>query len=273
MNNAYDLYEKAIIDSLSKFTRKNWDQVPFGHLVIDDFLPLDLVELLNESLQSNIIQLRDDWKEYNNPLEKKALMNDYSKFPKEVYSYFLALNSRKVTDLISSISGIDHLIPDVGLHGGGVHIHTRGGKLNVHQDYSLHPRTGLQRRLNIILYLNQTWDIKWGGGLGLYTEKISEEAPDELIKTIDCIFNRAVIFDTAPGSWHGLPDPILCPENIFRVSLAYYYTREPLANAPSRGAVRFAPTPEQALDPAIAELILRRGNPLLASEVYGKKNT
>jgi Rps23 Pro-64 3,4-dihydroxylase Tpa1-like proline 4-hydroxylase len=272
METLYESYENAINNSLSKYTNKDWDKVPFGHLVVDNFLPIDLAESLNESLQSNIIALRDNWKEYNNPLEKKALLNDYSRFPKEVYSYFLALNSKLVTNLISSISDIDKLVPDVGLHGGGVHIHTQGGKLNVHQDYSLHPRTGLQRRLNIILYLNKNWDTAWGGGLGLYTEKISEEAPDELIKTIDCVFNRAVIFDTAPGSWHGLPDPIRCPHDTLRVSLAYYYTREPLFDAPTRGAVRFAPTPEQALDPAIAELIQQRGNPLKAGNVYGGKN-
>ena len=271
METLYKVYENSILNSLSKFTNKDWDKVPFGNLVIDDFLPIKLVETLNESLKTNIIELRDLWKEYDNPLEKKALLNDYSKFPKDVYSYFVALNSTAVTELISSITAIDKIIPDVGLHGGGVHIHTQGGKLNVHQDYSLHPRTGLQRRLNIILYLNKNWDIAWGGGLGLYTEKISEEAPDQLIKTIDCVFNRAVIFDTAPGSWHGLPDPIRCPENTLRVSLAFYYTREPVPNAPSRGAVRFAPTPEQASDPAIADLILQRSNPLTAADVYRGK--
>jgi Rps23 Pro-64 3,4-dihydroxylase Tpa1-like proline 4-hydroxylase len=272
MENLYKIFENAIVDSLNKFKSANWDRNPFGHLVIDQFLPHDLVEQLNESLQTYVAKSREEWKVYNNPLEKKAVLNEYSKFPKEVYSYFLALNSEKVTSVISSITGIDNLIPDVGLHGGGVHMHTQGGKLNVHQDYSLHPRLGLQRRLNIILYLNKNWNINWGGGLGLYTEKKNQEAPDELIKTVDCIFNRAVLFDTAPGSWHGLPDPILCPDDVVRVSLAFYYTREPVANAPTRGAVRFAPTPEQASDPAIAELILQRSDPEKAAAVYRNNN-
>lgn len=271
MENSYNSYEKSILDSLNKYTSINWDTYPFGHLVIDNFLPTEIINSLNHTLQNHVRDLRDTWKKYDNPLEKKALLNDYSKFPKEVYSYFLALNSRIITDKISSITNIDSLIPDVGLHGGGIHVHTRGGKLNVHQDYSLHPRTGLQRRLNIILYLNESWNAEWGGGLGLYTEKASEEAPDILVKTIDCIFNRAVIFDTAPGSWHGLPDPILCPEDTLRVSLAFYYTREPEFNAPTRGAVRFAPTFEQSTDPKIAALILKRSNPNQAADVYNHK--
>jgi hypothetical protein len=108
----------------------------------------------------------------------------------------------------------------------------------------------------------------WGGGLGLYTEKRNEEAPDQLVKTIDCLFNRAVIFDTAPGSWHGLPDPIMCPNERIRMSLAFYYTREPVLDAPKRGAVRFAPTPEQSTDPRIQELIIKRSNPNTAKDTY-----
>jgi hypothetical protein len=36
-------------------------------------------------------------------------------------------------------------------------------------------------------------------------------------------FNRAIIFKTNDISWHGLPEKIMCPENVFRKSLAYYY--------------------------------------------------
>jgi hypothetical protein len=32
------------------------------------------------------------------------------------------------------------LVADLGLHGGGLHSHARGGKLNVHLDYDIHPK-------------------------------------------------------------------------------------------------------------------------------------
>lgn len=266
----YDSFVEHICEKLDKYTHQNWDQNPFGHLVIDNFLPSEVIQAMLKSLNDFVEKSRSDWRIYENPLERKALLNDYSKFPNEVYSYFLALGSPAVTVRMAAISGIDNLVPDSGLHGGGVHLHTRGGKLNVHQDYSLHPRTGLQRRLNIILYLNPEWDPSWGGGLGLYSEDVTLEQPDELVKEISCLFNRAVIFDTAPGSWHGLPDPILCPEDRMRLSLAYYYTRTPVPNAPKRGAVRFAPTKEQQGDKEIADLIIKRSNPQTAHEVYRK---
>ena len=271
MNALYDNYLSLICGRLDLYSHKDWDENPFGHIVIDDFLPLEVIDSLLNSLTNFAEQSREEWRVYENPLEKKALLNDYSKFPKEIYSYFLALGAPEVATRMSFISGIDNLVPDSGLHGGGVHLHTRGGKLNVHQDYSVHPRTGLQRRLNIILYLNPGWDPAWGGGLGLYSENTKLEQPDKLEKEISCLYNRAIIFDTAPGSWHGLPDPILCPENRMRLSLAFYYTRTPVENAPNRGAVRFAPTKEQEGNSEIQDLIQKRSNPLTAHEVYRKK--
>ena len=64
--------------------------------------------------------------------------------------------------------GSDVLISDPGLNGGGWHIHKQGGKLNTHLDYSLHPKLVLQRKINIIIYLNSCWKKNWGGNLGLW---------------------------------------------------------------------------------------------------------
>ena len=41
--------------------------------------------------------------------------------------------------------------------------------------------------------------------------------------------NRAVIFQTNNISWHGLPEPLQCPEDVYRKSFAYYYI-SPLTN-------------------------------------------
>ena len=45
------------------------------------------------------------------------------------------------------------LFIDPGLHGGGWHIHSNKGNLNPHLDYSIHPKMDIQRRLNLIVYL------------------------------------------------------------------------------------------------------------------------
>ena len=37
------------------------------------------------------------------------------------------------------------------------------------------------------------------------------------------LFNRCVIFSTTAYSYHGHPDPLLCPEGTTRKSMALYY--------------------------------------------------
>jgi hypothetical protein len=78
------------------------------------------------------------------------------------------------------------------------------------------------------------------------------------VKQIGCLFNRAVIFDTSMNSWHGLPDPVGCPIETPRNSLAVYYLCPPRQAASDRGRALFAPTSEQANDPSVLELIEKR---------------
>ena len=84
-----------------------------------------------------------------------------------MYSTFCYLNSTPFILKLKKITGIKKLYPDVGLHGGGLHIHGNGDKLNIHLDYSIHPKLKLQRKLNLIIYLGEGWDASWGGELHL----------------------------------------------------------------------------------------------------------
>jgi hypothetical protein len=84
----------------------------------------------------------------------------------------------------------------------------------------LHEQLRLERRLNLILYLNEDWDESWGGGLGLW----SEDMKREVVRVIPA-FNRCVVFSTDARSFHGHPDPLKCPDDVKRRSVAlYYYT-------------------------------------------------
>mgnify|MGYP001466303056 FL=1 len=46
---------------------------------------------------------------------------------------------------------------------------------------------------------------------------------ERCIKKIAPVFNKMVIFSTTDFSNHGHPDPLACPNNISRKSLALYY--------------------------------------------------
>ena len=149
---------------------------------------------------------------------------------------------------------------DFGLHGGGWHCHGEGGNLNMHLDYNIHPKLGMQRKLNIIIYLVKDWDTSYGGGLELWTHDSTTNRPKERARTVDLKFNRAVLFDTTQNSWHGLPYPLKCPPGQTRKSMAAYYLGNAPANTEQRPRALFAPREDQVNDPAIEELIRQRSS-------------
>ena len=238
---------------------------PFEHCVIDNFFDLNVAKTLEAEFPSFS---SDVWHEYKNAVEVKKASNSWNAFPPTTYNVFFALNSPEFRSLLSKkVLNGEPLHADHGLNGGGWHVHGRGGKLNPHLDYSLHPKLGLQRRLNLIVYLNANWQEFWGGSLGLWGNETPQK-PGPLQKSIAAKFNRAVIFDTTQNSWHGLPDPILCPEGEYRRSLAVYYLCAPPRDVEKRGKALFAPTEDQQDDPEILDLIRKRSDVNEAATVY-----
>jgi len=188
---------------------------PFNHIIIDNFLQDDYFDKVTKSLPNST----DNFWEYMNPLEVKyaldrpEYMNDY------IVNIFNVLSHPKVIEKISNIFGIQDLEYDPYMNGAGLHYHPRNGRLNMHLDYEQHPiLKDKQRRLNIIFYLNKSWKKEWNGSTDLWNYDMTE-----------CCFksypvaNRVIIFETTENSWHGVPDKILCPQEEFRKTLAFYY--------------------------------------------------
>jgi Rps23 Pro-64 3,4-dihydroxylase Tpa1-like proline 4-hydroxylase len=252
---------------LSPYRQKWLTAHPFPHLILDDFLDSNVAFKIVDEFPS----FGDEsWRVYNNVLEIKKILNHWDKFGPYTYRLFDYLNSAQFISILEKIVDC-RLYADPGLNGGGLHTHSAGGKLNVHLDYSIHPKTKLQRKINLLIYLTPNWDESWGGELGFWHPNQSSDGPGDLAMKITPRFNRAVIFDTTKNSWHGLPDPISSPEDVCRNSLAVYYLCEPDAEAPDRGKALFAPYMNQVNDEAVLELIRRRSETSLASGVYGDK--
>ena len=242
------------------------DAQPFPHVVIDDFFEPEVAE----ALERDIPPFDDaSWWQYSNPVEEKRALNHWDRFPPATYRAFTYLNDEFLASL-HALTGIDHLRADEGLHGGGWHLHARGGKLNVHLDYSLHPKLELERRLNLIVYLTRGWDPAWGGALGLWSHDAEGTVPKALVKAVDCRFNRAVIFDTT-HAWHGLPEPLTCPPGVYRKSIATYYLTPAREDAATRGKALFAPHGDQAKDESVRELIRQRSDVASAPKTYRSK--
>jgi len=252
---------KNLNTSLNNFSKEG----PYDHCIIDNFFETEIAKKLENEFPNYD---SDIWQKYNNAIEVKKLNNIWNYFPKTTYQVLNYLNSDEFVSILKKkIFKKNKLHSDMGLNGGGWHIHKRGGKLNTHLDYSLHPKLGLQRKFNLIIYLNSNWSENWGGSLGFWGNK-SPIKPGKLIKSIVPKFNRAILFDTTQNSWHGLPDPIKCPKNEYRKSLAVYYLCKPNEKVRKRGKALFAPTESQKDDKEILELIKMRSSIKTAHKVF-----
>tara|TARA_B100001057_G_C22842581_1_gene947681 strand:- start:1164 stop:1943 length:780 start_codon:yes stop_codon:yes gene_type:complete len=253
--------KKNFLKSLANYG----DEGPFDHCVIDNFFNTNIAKKLEKEFPSFNSK---SWLEYDNALEIKKTCNNWNAFPPLTYQVFNYLNSQEFTSLISkSIFKNKKLFSDIGLNGGGWHIHKSGGKLNPHLDYSLHPKTGLQRKLNIIIYLNSKWKESWGGHLGFWGNE-SKERPGEIKKKLLPLYNRAILFDTSQNSWHGLPEPVDSPLREYRKSIAVYYLCIPPKNISRRGKALYAPTLDQENDKTVLKLIKERSSVSRARDTY-----
>ena len=252
--------EKELKEGFKKFH----GNIPYDHCVIDDFLTDETLKKINEEfLNYN----SEKWFFYNNAIECKKACNDWNTFGPITYSLFSFLNSEEFVGKLSSLTG-SNLIADMGLHGGGLHCHGLAGNLNPHLDYSIHPKLELQRVINIIIYVSKELNISHGGHLGLWEHNKKDNKPGELRVSIAPKYNRAVIFNTTQNSWHGMCEPLLVQEGIYRKSLAIYYLQKPSSDALKNKRAMFAAREEQKDDKAIEKLIKLRSQVDTSHLVY-----
>jgi hypothetical protein len=191
---------------------------PFPHIVLDGlFDDADLERVLAEFPSPD--QMRGH--RFESPLEKKlGFYHEDSTIPPAVRSFLEALNGFEMLLWLEALTGMDGLIPDPYFGGGGLHQIEPGGFLKVHADFNVHPKLKLDRRSNMLIYLNKEWREEWGGHLELWTPSMTE-----CRKRIAPLFNRTVIFSTTDTSYHGHPHPLASPPGVTRKSVSlYYYT-------------------------------------------------
>jgi Rps23 Pro-64 3,4-dihydroxylase Tpa1-like proline 4-hydroxylase len=223
--------------------------IPFPHIVIDDFLPPALLEsVLHEFPQVNSIQ----WQTFNSSAEKKLASNHERQMGELTRFLLYQLNSSTFLTFLEQLTGIEGLIPDPHFVGGGLHQIERGGFLKMHVDFNRHTTLNLDRRLNLLIYLNQDWQEAYGGNLELWDQDMTR-----CEQKILPIFNRCVIFSTTDFSYHGHPNPLTCPEGQTRKSLAlYYYSNGRPAEEVSGGhSTLFKTRPNEQLESAPARTI------------------
>jgi Rps23 Pro-64 3,4-dihydroxylase Tpa1-like proline 4-hydroxylase len=208
---------------------------PFPHIALDNFL----VEEAAEKALEVFPKVKDEgWIHYVHVNERKHGLNKLDLIPAKIREVIKELNSPEFLEFLQKLTGIDGLLPDDSFEGGGIHQTERNGFLNIHADFTVHPhKRNWKRRVNVLVYLNKDWLPEYKGDLELWDENMKE-----CQSRIAPIFNRVVVFNTDEKSYHGLPEPIACPEGVTRKSLAlYYFTEE--KSAPRLRTTNYQPRP------------------------------
>ncbi len=228
---------------------------PFLNMICDNFLEIDFVTKIEEDFNK---YPDTDWLKYDNPVELKQTLNNWNSFHPSHYQLFQALCSTAFTKWLSAKTNVN-LVPDHGLHGGGLHLHKGGGKLNPHLDYALHPKSGMARKFNLLIYVSAEMDTdNAGGNLGFWSNDPLTNSPSSLVKTIKPKFNRMVIFDTSGYAWHGLIEPVR--RDLTRKSIAMYYLASPNNAVRKNTRASFHANEEQRSSNEIMKIIKDRSS-------------
>lgn len=156
---------------------------------------------------------------------RKYGSNEMGKFGPNTIQMVDFLTSSEFTKFLEKLTGIPNLISDPKLVGGGIHRIPAGGFLKLHTDFNTQflNKKKIYRRINLLLYLNEDWKDEWGGHLELWNQNL-----DQCLEKISPELNNMAIFTITDLSYHGHPDPLACPKDKFRKSIAlYYYTEDP----------------------------------------------
>lgn len=201
---------------------------PFPHIVMDDFLSADLLRAALVDFPSTAGKRFFD----RDQERLKYQFKPDEIAPGTLRTLLAELNSEAFVAFLEALTGIKGLIPDPHFEGGGLHETKAGGHLGVHADFNVHDTLRLERRLNLLIYLNDDWDDEFGGALELWDRDMT--AAQVSIKPV---IARAVIFNTNRDSFHGQPAALTCPPDRARRSIATYYYTAPengVASLPKR---------------------------------------
>jgi Rps23 Pro-64 3,4-dihydroxylase Tpa1-like proline 4-hydroxylase len=179
--------------SLTKIFEDSARSVGVRHLVIDDLLPRDVAESIAQHFpEPGKMRLMESFR------ESKYTSKNFDGFHPLMKAIAFAFQDPRVVSLIGEITGIKQQVPDPSLYAGGLSAMTQGHFLGVHIDNSHEGSRQYYRTLNLLYYISPDWRPEFGGHLQLWSPDVSSEV------TITSKYNRLVIMETHPLSWHSV---------------------------------------------------------------------
>jgi Rps23 Pro-64 3,4-dihydroxylase Tpa1-like proline 4-hydroxylase len=167
---------------------------------------------------------------------------------------------------VEQITGIKEQIPDASLYAGGLSAMGAGHFLSPHIDNSHEDTRKYYRTLNLLYYVTPDWSLESGGNLELWDRGVRRHI------TVVSKFNRLVIMETNPWSWHSVSevkaDRVRCC-----VSNYYFSPKSPIGKD-YFNVTSFSARPEQKIRRALAwtDNKFRQAVRLVVPSGLGKKD-
>ena len=163
---------------------------PFEHIVLHDVL---LIEDINIVLAQWPID--DEWDTAFNEGQQRGKRQRFLNQPFKTAAVLSKFLSTEFVTFLSELTGYEGLMSDSTWKGGGLSDTRMGAHLGIHRDFNKH--NGLERAINVLVFLNRDWQSEHGGELELWSEERCEIV-------IPPIINTMVIFTAMlNNAWHG----------------------------------------------------------------------
>jgi len=236
-------------------------QVGVRYCALDDLLPDAMAAAIYAAFPPvERMRLMDSFR------EKKYTSKNLKEFAPLLTDITFAIQAPQVIALIGAITGIQEQVPDPSLYAGGLSSMTQGHFLGPHIDNSHDAGGKLYRTVNVLYYVTPDWSLECGGNLELWDRGVRQNT------TIVSRFNRLVVMETNPWSWHSVSS-VVVPRSRCCVSNYYFSHRSPTGQ-PYRNVTSFSARPENKLGRALAwaDGRLRQFVRLIVSSGVGRKD-
>ncbi|XDD52803.1 2OG-Fe(II) oxygenase [Leptospira sp. WS4.C2] len=219
LNFIADLIAKSLTknkDELKRMFESSIDKVGVRYCYLDNLLPENLaLEIYNCFPEKEKMRMMSSFR------ERKYTSKNFDQFNSLLSDITFAIQEPKVIRIVEEITGIKNQQADSTLYAGGLSLMDKDSFLNPHIDNSHEQTRSFYRTLNLLYYISPEWKIEYGGNLELWDKAVKENV------TIVSQYNRLVIMETNPWSWHSV-SPIVVDKKRICVSNYYFSPDSPI---------------------------------------------
>ena len=189
---------------------------PWGHGYSESFVDDEFAKKMNKEFPKWDSPIWDNYgKVFDTEYGYKKMLADKSVMPPSIFSFIEQLESQEFISKVSEATGIDDLLIDDELYGGGLFLHPTGSHLTTHVDFNFNNDIKLYRAVNLLYYMSDDCE---GGDFELYDTDLQKQ------KSIPPKLNTCILFATNNKTYHGVNKVISGYRKLLSL---WYYTKEP----------------------------------------------